>query len=333
LSYFVVKKVDGKRKVALRLFKDDKYRDSVLSTCMNILDLRYELASKVYYHHTRRKARAMAVEMVGAAMKAKVLSKKDLLEMGGIELREHVVNFREKDLDEEKDSDEKKDLEEKIKHLRMAKNLANDLKKRELYEILCELRMVNLQAKERIEEIREDWKKRFEIEREIESLLGLELGSVIIFVPSRTMEAKRTLQTLVEIPSCWGSTVKTLDMLTEDDFPFEYRDIYEVIKMSKEAIIRKHELLWKLSIFVHKHIDAEKRNKIRTLCDQWFKGGAPVTAVEALAKRREIKIADPTVFTVIAEQATSGLVGSYSTQKSLFANMLDVAGSLLEQKK
>ncbi|MEM3786645.1 MAG: HD domain-containing protein, partial [Nitrososphaeria archaeon] len=38
LSFFVVKRVDGKRRVVLRLFKDGEYRDSVLSSCMQILD-------------------------------------------------------------------------------------------------------------------------------------------------------------------------------------------------------------------------------------------------------------------------------------------------------
>jgi len=318
LSYFVVKKIDGKRRVVLRLYKDDEYRDSVLSSYMQILDLRYQLASKVYYHHTRRKARAMAAEMVGESMLAGILDKKGLLEMGGIALREYILNF-------EKD---KLNSEEKKKHLKIAKSLANDLKNRQLYEILHEVRIVDLRAKERIREIQEEWEKRHKTEREIEELFGLEPGSILIFAPIESMEAKKTLGTLVEIPIVWGSIVKTFDELNEDDFPDEYRDVYEVINKTKKIIIRKHELLWKLSVYARRDVDEQKKEKVKTLVDQWFRGAPPVTAVEALAEQKGIKVT-PTSYTEIATHTNKALVGAFPSKshssKSLFTQALDIA--------
>ncbi|MFX0210399.1 MAG: HD domain-containing protein [Candidatus Hodarchaeota archaeon] len=322
LSYFVVKKVDGKRRVAIRLFKDNKYRDSILSSCMQILELRYELASKVYYHHTRRKARAMATEMVGAGIKAGFLDKKRLLEMGRIALREYILGLKEKKTVEEP----------KKKYLTIAKKLAKDLKNRKLYDVLYETGTVELRSKELIGELEEDWEKRFETEREMEALFGLEPGNLIIFVPSKSMDAKKTLETLVEVPFTWRPTVKTLDRLETRDFPDEYRDIYEVINMTKNMIIRKHELLWKLTVYVHKDVDIQIQKKIKVLCEQWFKGAAPVTLIEALAERKKTSLT-PTRYTQIAEEVNETLVATFPSTKSLFATAVDTARSLLESGK
>lgn len=326
LSFFVVKTIDGRRRVVLRLFKDGEYRDSVLSSCMQILELRYDLASKVYYHHTRRKARAMAVEMVGSAIKAGVLNKDNLLDVGGIALREYILNFK----------DDKIVEIEKKNYLKISQKLAEDLKSRKLYDVLYETAIRDSRARGLIEEIEYDWEKRFETEREIEKLFGLMPGSLIIFVPSKSMDAKKTLDTLVEVPFSWGPKVKTLDNLERSDFPDEYRDIYEVITLTKDTIIRKHELLWKLTVYVHRDVDAQVRKKIKALCEQWFRGAAPVTAIEALAEHEKVTLT-PTMYTQIAEEVTKVLAGAVPPPKplsgSLFTQALDTARHLLNERK
>jgi HD superfamily phosphohydrolase len=322
LSFFVVKRVDGKRRVVLRLFKDGEYRETVLTSCMQILELRYQLAAKVYYHHTRRKARAMAVEMVAAAINAGILNKDKLLDMGGIALREYILNFNFP-------TNEKNDAGKK-EYLQIAKNLAESLKNRRLYDVLYETSIKDSRAKQRIEEVEFDWKKRFEFEREIEKLFGLPLGSIIIFAPRKSMDAKKTLDTLVEVPSSWGPVVKTLDSLERDDFPDEYKDIYEVISLTKKTIIRKHELLWKLTVYVNKSVEAEKRKRVKGFLEQWFNGAAPVTAVEAIAEREKLTLA-PTMYTQIAEEINGIIAGTADPARSLFTQTLDAARSYLNQ--
>lgn len=320
LSYFVAKRLNGKRRAVIRLFKGDDYRDSVLSSIMEILELRYNLAAKVYYHHTRRKAVAMAVEMVAAACKAGIVNKTHLLELGGISLRDYILGIDESKINEE----------EKIKSLRMAKKLANHIKNRWLYEKLCDIEIVATEARGLIEEMQNDWEKRYKNERKMEELFELEPGSILIYAPSKFMAAKKTLETLVEVPVeiAGDANVKSLEELEENDFREENKDNYKVLNMNKEILITKHKLLWKLSVFVHKDISEETRIKIKNLCDQWFKGMAPVTAVEALSESLGMTI-KPTVCTEIAE-GIKDIVASHPS-KTIFIGALDVAKSRLEE--
>lgn len=320
-SFFVIKRLNGKRRLVIRLFKNNKYRDAVLSSCMEILELRYQLASKVYYHHTRSKARAMATEMVSASIKAGILNKAQLLEMGGVALREYILNFNEENLNGDK---------EKIKHLNVARKLARHLKERNLYDVLYEQEIIELRAKEIVKELQEDWEKRYETEREIETLFELEPGDLIIFAPSRAMDAKKTLKSLVEVPSAWEVNIKTLDELERSDFPDEYRGLYDIIAATKSTLIQKHELLWKLNVYVKKDVDIQKRAKIKTLLEQWFKGLPPVTAIEALAEQKQIKL-PPTKFTEIAHEIMR-IARAAPSKKSLFVVAIDVARSLLSER-
>ena len=294
LSYFVVKRVNGKRRAIIRLYKGDEYRDSVLSSIMEILDLRYILAAKVYYHHTRRKAVAMAVEMVAAAYNANIINKAKLLELGGTSLRDYILNSK----DESKIEDEKKG-----ECLDIAKKLAMRIKNRWLYVKLYEIPVELVGAKGIIKEMQEDWRKRFETARILEKLFGLESGDILIYAPSKFMAAKKTLETLVEIPIqiAGESNVKKLGELEAHDFPVEYSYVYNVINMNKDILIMKHKLLWKLSVFVHQSVSESTRIKLKNLCDQWFKGIAPVTLVEATADKSGTVLENRTTCTEIAE--------------------------------
>ena len=321
ISYFTLKRLGDKRRVVIRLFKGENFRHDILSALLNLLELRYSLAEKVYYHHTRREASAMIIGTVASAMKAGILDKNKLLELNDDSLLFYIISARGDGLNNDKKH-----------HLRIAKELAMKFMRRQLYKPIYEMEMKEMRAKGPIEELRGDWEKRYETERELEWVVGLEDGSILIYIPHEAMGAKKYWGARVELPREWGTDIKSIEELKERDFPEEYREIHEVIEMTKHTITRKHEILWKLSVLIRDDVEENTKNNVRSICEQWFRGGIPVSMVEFTARRLGIGSGN---YTEIAEgisksEAVPPLGGG---EKSSFAMAVEKAKSLLEGQR
>ena len=92
ISYFTLKRINNKKRVVIRLYKGEKFRHDILSALLNLLELRYSLAEKVYSHHTRREASAMIIGIVASAMKAKILDMGRLLELNDDSLLQCIID-------------------------------------------------------------------------------------------------------------------------------------------------------------------------------------------------------------------------------------------------
>jgi hypothetical protein len=215
----------------------------------------------------------MIIGAVASSLKAGILDKKKLLELNDDSLLHYVIDKTEKGLK----TDDKTNL-------MVAKDLVNRFTKRYLYKTIYETEMKGKSSKLRIDDL-SDWEKRYETERELEDVVGLEKGSILIYVPDESMGAKKYLRTRVELPIGWSATnIKFIEELNKSDFPKEYNEIYQVIKITKDMIIQKHEILWKLSVLVRDNIDEPAKSGIKQICEQWFSGAAPVSMVEFIGR-------------------------------------------------
>jgi len=82
--YALVQDDKGNKDIVIKLTKPNgkDLRYDVISAITDLMKLRYSIAEKVYFHHTRQKLSAMIIEMVGAAFNAEILPKKELFNMG-----------------------------------------------------------------------------------------------------------------------------------------------------------------------------------------------------------------------------------------------------------
>lgn len=79
-SYFGIKKYEGKYRVVIILERRPKLtRKDILSSCIDLLKLRYSLAEKVYYHRVKAILSAMVIKMVDRAMRSGLIDKNDIL--------------------------------------------------------------------------------------------------------------------------------------------------------------------------------------------------------------------------------------------------------------
>jgi hypothetical protein len=178
-----------------------------------------------------------------------------------------------------------------------------------------------------------NWELRYDTERTIEEIVGLEKGSVLIYIPDESMGAKKYLGTRVELPIGWSDeNTKSIENLKKEDFPTENREIFDIIRITREAITSKHEILWKLSVLIRDDAGKKEKDNVKHICEQWFSGAAPVSMVEFIAREHlELKGVS---FTEIAESLnkSEAIPLAVGEKKSQLAMAVDKAKSLLSSQ-
>jgi uncharacterized protein len=273
ISYFTVQNFNDRPRVVLKLYKKNRndLRMDVADAVVDCLRLRYKLAAYVYFHHARREAAAMIIKMVSAAMKAGIIDKKKLYEIGDSTLIDLILIA----------DDSKFDAEHK-KHLDIAKLLASRIRRRELYKPLYELGReeyckseVSLQ---RLEELI-DWERRYDFETTIEELTGIERGGVVFYIPDSLIENREPAMSLKEarvlVETKYG--IETLEKLGERS---EFR---LTIGNEIENLKAKHKALFKASLFVSKDVfNNEKRMRLKHVSENWLEGNDPIAIISSI---------------------------------------------------
>lgn len=235
LSYFYITLYKDKWRLILRLIKPrtGRVRRDVLSETLHLLRLRYSLAEKVYYHHTKISASAMLISAVNHALTRKVIAKKNLFGIGDDELGALVS----------KDS--------------AARYLMDKLGKRELYKPVYKLSYLEERFENSARRRRETIEKfrnprcRYEAERTLEDMNFLKQGQVVIYCPSPEM-GQKAARTLVD----WGIDKGPLDMVTPQHIRREI----------ESSIVKKHLDLWNMYVFVDPELTEEQRATVATDC-------------------------------------------------------------------
>jgi HD superfamily phosphohydrolase len=239
-GYFVItppstsEKSDSHR-MALRLDKRGMPRPDVESEVMQLLNHRYHLVERVFFHHSKNSASAML------SRAAQILGLHDT--------EENFLNLRDATLDLALAEPAVADALEL--HLtndpdrwREASGLGRALLDRRLYK-LAYLGVAEDDVNDRAEAIHRDWgrdpERRLALEDELAALAGLPRGSVLVHVPSPRMLAKR------------GNVRIQLD--NNDIMMLSDWDRRRSGRLA--ALERAHERLWRVAVYVSPEVSAD----------------------------------------------------------------------------
>jgi uncharacterized protein len=230
MRYLFLVSVDGARRLAIRLWKekDHRPRPDLVSELTFLLEARYHIAERVYFHHARTATSAMLVRAVWAALKAEDpnrLPVESLSEMGDQDLLSWLAGCRVPE----------------------AKQLGGMLQARRLYKRVDQVERGVVEAdrtRNRLEEMAaifcKDPAARVRIENEVSDLCGLDPGDVLIYCPDPDMNLKAAGMLVT-----WRDGIKRL---SDVDDP--------VIQNRTRGVLESHKNLWQCKVFIH----PDKRN-------------------------------------------------------------------------
>ena len=223
-----------RNRLVISLLKDNRVRRDVISEVMHLLRLRYSLAEKIYYHHAKIITSAMVIEAVQAGMISKPL------------------DFSEDNLCEMKFGDIELLIALKNSGIPIATKLINKLIARALYRPVYMLTYSAPTPEDTswdekisiIQTYKEDSRKRWDLERNLEKWNGLDEGSVIIYCPTEDMNLKQ-----IETLCLWrDGEIKPLIRIPGHKLESEARSINDA-----------HKELWKLYVFLERDLPNERQ--------------------------------------------------------------------------
>lgn len=244
LKYLYLRRDEqGYLRVFVRLWKDDggggKPRRDILSDLCRLLEARYLLAERVYFHH----AKIVAGAMLGRAVQ-------EAQTVG--EIAEHLMWDMTDDVLIYQLTRSKSPL---------AKKLATELRARKLYRDEHAFSWADIEkpqshshltnqynaARERIG----DPNDRREFENRVADIIGAEPGDVLVYAPTRKMNRKEA-----EMNVLWkGKTVA-------------FKDIDDVmVRPRLTATLDAHELLWSIRLLLRRSLTSAQRHLARQLCE------------------------------------------------------------------
>lgn len=254
-----------RRRVVIRLWKSfgsdgkGRARRDILTDLAGLLDSRYMLAERVYFHP----AKLIVGTMIGrAALEAKRANQLDeikLFSFGDDTFLDYLARLPQNaDI---ADGDDENIAENAAR----ASRLANDVINRRLYkrvksyfaEDFSEGTDDHLPAKEELHEALSNAEDRAVHEDEIANIAGVRSGDVLIYLGPENMNMK-----VAEAIIDWRGHRKKLSELSVDDDP--------VLVERLASIQKSHKRLWSVDLLVHPSISAERREIIATTFEAKF---------------------------------------------------------------
>ncbi len=282
----------GRRRVAIKLSKtNNEPRRDILSDLSRLLEARYLLAERVYFHH----AKLITAAMLGRALQEALLCK----ELSESDLYDH--------------SDETLLYSLRKSKSEIAQRLASGLIERRLYkrasqitqrhfEVVCHRDQGRQPIEVAMQKVGEDAARRRELENDWAEMIAVEPGEVLIYAPSRNMNRKAA-----QMQVLWEGRYKPLS------------EIYDpVITPKLEATVAGHEYLWAINILVAPGVPLEKRYLLGEIAETEFV--RPVEEVEYKTrklykdileqefKRRKVGEMEPSLFEEKLEAAVGDLM-------------------------
>lgn len=247
LSYLYIHNSDGVKRIAIRLWKESKDhrpRTAIISELIQLLEIRYFLAERVYFHHTKQISSAMIASAVFHALNQEKnkLSLKKLYKLGDDDLLNVL----------------------KDKKYPVASKLTEKISKRRLYKRFFSVQRAKIEAN-RLHDYLGDLRscyhldaiKKAECEKQLCDLAGLELGDVVIYCPDPEMNLKIAKMLVTSRKGGIEPFSATDDRLTR-------------IKM--ESILESHRNLWELQVFIDPDVEKSenKRQLLYQICNMFF---------------------------------------------------------------
>lgn len=245
LRYMTLRREGRARRAVVRLWKEGQPapRRDVISELIRLLDNRYLMSERVYYHHAKLTVGAMIAGATQRAVMAGELRKTDLYDLGDETLLDRLVR-----------SDDP-----------AAARLARAVRDRKLWKLAHARTQLSVSAEQQrsrdldvMRGIMETWWRdpvgRARREDRAAALLGLERGDMLVHCPSSKMSMK-----LAETRTLWNGQVRALKDLAEDP----------LIGAKLGAILKSHENLWGMRAFVHPDVPRD-RDLLASAMDYMF---------------------------------------------------------------
>lgn len=245
LRYLYLCKDGPTRKLVIRLWKEGKPtpRRDILSELTRLLDNRYLLGERVYFHHAKLVTGSMLGGAVQRAMDAKELKDEDLYEM-----TDDVLLYKLN-----------------ISKIPTVKKLATCLNYRALWKLIFEKdrRTINaewnqLRDIDLMETILDNWwkdaKKRTQEEDRVSALLGMDSGDILVHCPDSKMAMK-----LAEMKVIWNGKLVPLNQCKDDP----------IVGPKLAGILESHENLWGIRAFYNPDFQ-HKKDIIENACKYLF---------------------------------------------------------------
>lgn len=244
LKYLYLRRDDnGYLRVFVRLWKDDegggKPRRDILSDLCRLLEARYLLAERVYFHHAKIVAGAMLGRAVQEAQTVGEIGEQLMWDMTDDVLIYQLTRSKSP----------------------LAKKMATELRARKLYREEHAFSWADIEkpqshshltnqydaARERIGNPND----RREFENRVADIIGAEPGDVLVYAPTRKMNRKEA-----EMNVLWKGK------------PVKFKDIDDVmVRPRLTATLDAHELLWSIRLLMRRSLTPAQRNLARQLCE------------------------------------------------------------------
>lgn len=245
LQHLAISRHEGRRRLVIRLWKEGKPapRRDVLNELIRLLDNRYLMGERVYFHHAKLVSGAMLAGAVQRASRAGELNQEDLWSIG-----DEVLIWR---LMQSKDA--------------AARRLAEKLGSRALWKPVYERGRSFIEAEQQsardrnlMQELMRDFYAnaagRAAVEDRIAGLLGMQAGDFLLHCPHHNMAMKSAGMLVF-----WNGALRPLKDCGDD----------ELVGAKLRSILDSHQNLWAIRGFVNpEHL--ARRDAIADACDNLF---------------------------------------------------------------
>jgi uncharacterized protein len=285
LKYLYLERHQNTKRVVVRLWKADRPtpRRDVLSELVRLLDHRYLLAERLYFHHAKLITGAMISGAVQRAKTSGELKQSDMYSMGDDTLLDKLSKSKQESITK----------------------LIGSIRERKLWKTVytrtrreVEGEQETARNKDILKETMSRWWKdadgRAEAEDWIAESLGMRLGDALIYCPDARMSMK-----LAEMKVLWNGSLKALKDCEDDP----------IVGPKLKVILDSHQRLWAMQCFANpQHLD--KCDSIVDACDYLF-------SYNQSAKRRNGEnFFRHVTWRVIRDESLAGLDGTLCEEKT-----------------
>lgn len=252
--YLAPSKQQHVRRLAVRLWKAGKPwpKRDLLTEMLRLLDNRYLLAERVYFHH----AKLIAGAMIAAAVQRAAMTEKDLYDLSDDVLLHRLAASNDD----------------------IVKGIIGALRCRKLWKEIAIRSRSEIQADQDVDKSTDVWervdqefhsdrKSRLRWERQVSQYLGFNDTDFLIYCPPRKMAFKPA-----DMKVFWNGKLQCLRACTDDS----------AIEARLHALLSAHENLWALRAFLNPD-QVDRETEARVASEYVFSLGHP--ARESVATR------------------------------------------------
>jgi HD superfamily phosphohydrolase len=228
LKYLYLRKDGEIKRVVVRLWKEGRPspRRDILSELTRLLDNRYLLGERVYFHHAKLISGAMVAGAVQRLKGAGKLKKTDVYEIGDEMLLDKLENSK---------VDSVRRLVSRLRERNLWKRIPYERTRNDIDAEQAKLRDLDVMGA-----IMKRWWNdpigRTDDEDSLAAAIGIDSGDLLIHCPDSRMAMK-----LAEMKVFWNGTLKPLKDCADDS----------VVGSKLSVILKSHESLWAIRAFLN----------------------------------------------------------------------------------